>query len=112
MIPSFKYVGYKSLSSSIENLLLSKFSKNSASKLEIKLFLSWKEIVGLEIAQFTRIEKLIFQDNYNSSTLYIVVNNSGVALSLQHMIPMILEKIAVFFGYKAVSSVRIKQKNF
>lgn len=106
----FKYNGPKELKSIIENYAL-KCMKNKISKNEIRLILNWKGIVGREIAECTKPRKISYAQNVNSGVLHLVVTNGSKALEIQHMISLIIEKITVFFGYKAVYGIKIKQES-
>gem|GEM_PF-3073449 len=99
-----KRSGPKKLKSIIENCAL-KCMKNKISKNEIRLILNWQNIVGKEIAECTKPK------NINSGVLHLVVTNGSKALEIQHMISLIIEKITIFFGYKAVYGIKIKQES-
>lgn len=103
-----KYSGPKKLKSIVENYAL-KCMKNKISKNEIRLILNWKSIVGEELAECTKPQKISYAQNVNSGVLYLLVTNSSKALEMQHMVSLVIEKITVFFGYKAVYGIKIKQ---
>lgn len=104
-----KYRGPQKLKSIVENCA-AKCIKKEVSKIEIRLLLNWKDIVGSEISKVSEPEKVIFRQNSNSGTLYLLVTNSSMALQIQHLSLLIIEKIAVFFGYKAIYDIKIKQR--
>lgn len=81
------------------------------SKNEIRLILNWRGIVGEEISECTKPKKISYAQNINSGVLHLVVTNGSKALEIQHMISLIMEKITVFFGYKAVYGIKIKQES-
>lgn len=81
------------------------------SKNEILLILNWRSIVGEEIAKCTRPKKISYAQNINSGMLHLAVINGSKALEMQHMISFIVEKITVFFGYKAVYNIKITQES-
>lgn len=67
----------------------------------------WESIVGPQLASHTVPEKLAFTKGKKSGgTLTISVEN-GFALELQHMQPVILERLAGYFGYQAISRIVI-----
>ncbi|AHX04305.1 DUF721 domain-containing protein [Ehrlichia japonica] len=101
--------GPKSIGAAIEKLILNKCNKNHISRVEVLLFLNWNSIVGKEISQVAKPRKLSFLDGMNTGVLYIMVNSGGVAINIQYAIPVIIEKISVFFGFKAVHEVKIRQ---
>ncbi|AHC39158.1 DUF721 domain-containing protein [Ehrlichia muris] len=101
--------GPKSIGAAIEKLILNKCNKNHISRIEVLLFLNWNSIVGEEISQVAKPKKLSFLDSMNTGILYIMVNNGGVAINIQYAIPVIIEKISIFFGFKVVHAVKIRQ---
>ncbi|CEI85418.1 DUF721 domain-containing protein [Ehrlichia minasensis] len=100
----------KTIGDAVEKLILSKYGRNNINKLEVLLFLNWKVIVGKEISKIAQPKKLLFLDSVNTGVLYLIVNNGGVAVDIQYAIPVIIEKISVFFGFKVVHGIKIKQQ--
>lgn len=78
---------------------------------ENKILTDWQLIVGAAIGMNSSPSKLDFyRDKRSEGTLHIEVYDSGLAMELTYMEPVIIEKIATYFGYKAVSRLRITQK--
>lgn len=76
---------------------------------EMRLFKEWRYIVGEECAKRCIPEKLSFPKGAaGGGTLTILVSGNW-ALQLQHLEPIILERIATFFGYRLVTRMSIKQ---
>ncbi|MDE3036902.1 MAG: DUF721 domain-containing protein, partial [Pseudomonadota bacterium] len=72
-----------------------------------RILTEWESIVGRELARHTLPEKIAFpQGKKTGGTLTIAVEN-GFALELQHMQPKILERVAGYFGYAAISRINI-----
>lgn len=72
-----------------------------------KIISDWASIVGPELARRSVPEKLSFPAGKKSGgTLMISVEN-GFATELQHMQPIILERLASYFGYKAIVKLGI-----
>lgn len=68
----------------------------------------WAEIVGDEAARRTRPESLRFPAGRTSGgTLHLLVASAHAPL-LQHMAPMIVERVNRFFGHAAVARVAWK----
>ncbi|WCR58488.1 DUF721 domain-containing protein [Wolbachia endosymbiont of Ctenocephalides felis wCfeJ] len=105
-----KHSGPKKLKSIVENYAL-KCMKSRMSKNEIRLVLNWRNIVGEEIAKCTKPRKISYAQNINSGVLHLIVTNGSKALEIQHMISLIVERITIFFGYKAVYGIKIKQES-
>tara|TARA_B100001540_G_C15814171_1_gene646177 strand:+ start:3805 stop:4344 length:540 start_codon:yes stop_codon:yes gene_type:complete len=69
----------------------------------------WPEIVGTVLADHCLPEKLSFPPGQKTGgTLHVRVG-SGFALELQHLEPLVIEKINVFYGYPAVQKLRLRQ---
>jgi hypothetical protein len=103
-----KYSGPRQLKSLMEIYVLQRI-RDKISRNEIRLILNWNSIVGNEIAQYTKPQKISYAQNANVGVLHLIVTNGSKALEIQHMVSFIIEKITVFYGYKAVYNIRIKQ---
>ena len=69
----------------------------------------WNEIVGKTISESSCPERLFFpKDEKCAGTLRIRVSG-GLALELQHLEPLVIERINQFFGYRAVEKISIVQ---
>lgn len=77
---------------------------------EMKILTSWKSIVGERLAQYSLPEKISFKkDERDNGVLHLMVANGAFAVEITHNTTLILEKINVFFGYNAVSKIKIIQ---
>ncbi len=73
------------------------------------VLLRWPEIVGETLARFSLPERLTFPHGERSrGTLHLRVDGQ-FALELQHLEPLIIERINGFFGYGAVARIAILQ---
>jgi hypothetical protein len=78
------------------------------------VLMRWPEIVGTNLAAHCRPEKISWprgageEDQKRGGTL-VLKADPGRALDLQHETPHIIERINRFFGYGAISTVKIKQ---
>ncbi len=72
-----------------------------------KIISEWESIVGKKLAGHSNPQKLSFPAGKKTDgTLSIAVEN-GFATELQHLQPLIIERIATYFGYKAVTRITI-----
>lgn len=72
-----------------------------------KIISEWASIVGEKLAKHSIPQKLSFSAGKKTDgTLTIAVEN-GFAPEFSHMQPMILERLSIYFGYKAVSRISI-----
>ena len=79
-----------------------------------KILTDWPIIVGEQFATYTIPQKMVTRDvkGNKEGVLYVDVTNSSVAMQLHYMEPIIIEKIATYFGYKAVTQLKIQQKPY
>lgn len=76
--------------------------------IEMELIADWKNIVGEETAVYTVPQKIDFKkDSRNNGILHIAVPNGAFALEAGQQKSVILDKINTYFGYQAVSDMRI-----
>ena len=68
-----------------------------------ELLTEWPRVVGERLADATMPEKLT-----RDGTLTVRVT-PGFALELQHLEPQVLERIATYFGYRAVTRLKLAQ---
>ena len=64
----------------------------------------WASIVGAQLAAHTLPEKLSFPQGKKTSGTLVISTENGFATELQHMQPQILERLASYFGYQAITT--------
>lgn len=69
----------------------------------------WATIVGPDLAKHTRPQKLTFPKGRRDGGTVHILTSGPMALQLQHLAPMIIDRINGFFGYGAVSEIRLLQ---
>ena len=105
---------HKTIGQSIEGIN-KKFS-HKYGKIEYLILLKWPEIVGSFFANHSEPQKITsFQEKFDefnnpifSNCLHINVS-SAAAVEFQHYMDKIIEKINSYFGYKAISDLRLQQ---
>lgn len=77
---------------------------------EARLLTDWLHIAGPLLG--TRSQPLTFSHSRQKQEggVLTVAVESGWALEMQHLEPVLLEKIATYFGYKAVAKIRLQQR--
>lgn len=79
---------------------------------EVDILTNWHKIVGDELADYSFPQKIDFKrDQKNNGILHLNVPSGAFALEIQHREKFILEKINTYFGYCAVSGIKIIQNN-
>ncbi len=76
------------------------------------LIAAWTEVVGGELAECTRPEKIVWPRGEANSELPGVLTlrvDGPRAVIVQHQIGQIVERVNAFFGYAAVGQVRLVQ---
>lgn len=76
----------------------------------VELLLSWETIVGKNLAQYSLPQKLAFPKNERSDgCLTIMVPAGAFAMEIKQNEAKIMTQINSFFGYPAVSKIKILQ---
>lgn len=80
--------------------------------MEMEIISNWKDIVGEDMAQYSLPQKLKFaKDKNDDGCLEIMVLSGAFAMEIKQREPAILEKLNIFFGYAAISRLKIVQNN-
>ncbi|MDF3048108.1 MAG: hypothetical protein K0R73_1226 [Candidatus Midichloriaceae bacterium] len=104
-----KYHRPKSFESLYDDLTKSTFKRYGF--INVKILNQWNTIVGEALAKVCSPEKITFEPGQTrSGVLHITVANPAFSLEIQSYEGRIIERIATFFGYKAVSKIRISVK--
>lgn len=74
-----------------------------------RLISDWAEIVGPALAASSLPDRVIRSRDQETATLVITVS-PGLALELQHLEPLVIERINSHFGYRAITKLRLVQK--
>ncbi|MBT6590802.1 MAG: DUF721 domain-containing protein [Rhodospirillaceae bacterium] len=69
----------------------------------------WGDIVGPELAAVTAPEKLQQRRGDVAGAVLHVRVGGAAAVELQHMAPMVIERINGFYGYRAVDRLKLVQ---
>ena len=70
----------------------------------------WARIVGPYLAANTAPEKIIEAgERGDEGTLHLRVGNAALATELLHLEPQLVERVNGYFGYRAISRVRLSQ---
>ncbi len=102
--------GLEALSSSMISLVKKLLGNKGMA--EIDILANWLAIAGEDLAQNSLPQKIEFKSRTrNQGTLYLLTVSGAFALEIQHKIPLLLEKINTFFGYQAVSKIKIIQND-
>lgn len=77
---------------------------------EAGIIAEWPNIVGSALAAQTCPLKIVFQRGQRGDgVLHLRIASGAMATQLQHLEPLIVERINVYFGYRAVARLAITQ---
>jgi hypothetical protein len=104
-----KYTGMRALSQTLNSVTNPIFRKRGF--VENKIITDWSLIVGENLGNYSAPRKLFFgKDKKTDGVLHVDVFDSGMAMELSYMEQVVLEKIASYFGYRAINKIKIIQK--
>ncbi len=75
----------------------------------VEIITNWREIVGPELADEASPDRLAFPRGARSQGTLHVTAPGAVALEIQHLEPLIIERINTYFGYAAVCRIALTQ---
>ena len=78
---------------------------------EASVITKWHQIVGTMLAEHCLPERMRFPRGKKSGATLVIRSEGAFALELQHLEPLILERINTFFGYLAVEKLQILHGN-
>ena len=77
---------------------------------QVELISHWSEIMGTELAVGVKPVRLTFPANERThGTLHVRTAGGAFALLLEHQKGRVMERVNTYFGYPAVSFVKIEQ---
>lgn len=80
--------------------------------MQIELLSNWEEIVGENLSCYVLPQKISFaKDERTNGTLFLLVFGGAFAMEIENKKLQILQKINAFFGYEALSKIKIMQNN-
>ncbi|MGQ9367197.1 DUF721 domain-containing protein [Azospirillum sp. A39] len=71
------------------------------------LITEWPSVVGAQLAQRTQPDRLAFPRGKREDATLHIRAMGAIALELQHLEPLIIERINGFFGYRAVARIKL-----
>ncbi|MDX9862596.1 MAG: DciA family protein [Rhodospirillales bacterium] len=107
--PSVRRTGrVKALASAVDGVTRPIFGKRGLA--DGAVVHHWRTIVGERFAALSAPEKLVFPTgDRHGGILHLRVAGGGIATQLQHLEPILVERINSYFGYRAVARLHLKQ---
>jgi hypothetical protein len=70
----------------------------------------WPAIVGAHFAAHSAPEKIVAASGGGAEgTLHVRIDSGSLAIELQHLEPLLIERINGYFGYRAVARLKLLQ---
>lgn len=70
----------------------------------------WESVIGTHLAGLSEPERITYpQGKRAGGTLHLRIASGSIAVELQHLEPLLIERINGYFGYKAVEKVHLIQ---
>lgn len=71
----------------------------------------WPEVAGALLARHTLPDRITYpRGQRTDGILHLQVDSAPVATEVQHLAPLIIEKVNTYFGYGAVKAIHIQQR--
>ena len=103
--------GLQSIDQKLGNLLKPLFQGSKKEFVMINnLAKNWEEIIGKKYAAFCYPKSVNFNKDKSGARLTIAVYNPAVGFFLDNNSEIILERIAVSYGFKSINKIIIKQE--
>lgn len=71
---------------------------------------NWEDIVGKNYSKFCYPKSISFSKNGSGVKLVIAAHNASIGFLLENSSNLIIERIAVFHGFRSISQIVIKQE--
>ena len=69
----------------------------------------WAMIAGEHLAAHSQPEKIAYSKGVDSGSLHLRIDSGAMATEMQHLQPLLIERINGYFGFKAIDRVKIIQ---
>jgi hypothetical protein len=74
-----------------------------------RLVAEWASIVGDQLADRSLPERVVRSPpGQSGGTLHVRIAAGALAVELQHLEPLVLERINTYFGYQAITRLKLK----
>lgn len=94
------------------NRLLPREAKTAFKKFgfsQTRIISQWKDVVGKDMAAASQPLKMRFPRGARAGGTLDILVDAGWAVELQHLEPLMIDRINSFFGYAAVAKITITQ---
>ncbi|MBP6985589.1 MAG: DUF721 domain-containing protein [Alphaproteobacteria bacterium] len=74
---------------------------------DVDILSEWENIIGAEWAKQTCPQKLSFNSHSRRSGILHILVSPGASVLIQHIQPMIIDRVNTYFGYEAIQRLKI-----
>ena len=100
--------GPRALASSLSAVTKTVFGKRGFA--DGAILKDWAAIAGAHLATHSQPEKIAYpKGSGDGGTLHLRIDSGSMAIELQHLQPLLIERINGYFGFKAVDRLKIIQ---
>jgi hypothetical protein len=69
----------------------------------------WKIIAGEYLAAHSQPEQIAYSKGNDSGSLHLRIDSGSMATEMQHLQPLLIERINSYFGFKAIDRIKVTQ---
>ena len=100
--------GPRALAATVANITRPLFSRRGFA--DGAIVNEWPAIVGAHFAAHSAPEKIVAASGGRAEgTLHVRIDSGSLAIELQHLEPLLIERINGYFGYRAVARLKLLQ---
>ena len=99
--------GPRALSYSIKSNTKAIFGKRGLS--DGTILTDWNIIAGEHLAAHSQPEQITYSKESESGALHLRIDSGSMATEMQHLQPLLIERINSYFGYKAIDRLKVIQ---
>ncbi len=92
--------------------LVGKLTKKAMSKhgfAHASVITDWAQIIGEDLSKLARPDRLTFPKGQRRDGTLHIRTTSAMALQLQHLTPLLIDRVNTHFGYAAVARIKLLQ---
>jgi hypothetical protein len=98
----------KSVDQIMQTVTLPAFKKKGF--IHTRLIAEWEQVAGKELAALCHPIEVKFPRGKKDNGTLVLMVDSGSALMIQHQQGLLLEKLAIYFGYRAITKLVLKHQ--
>ncbi|MDI9408709.1 MAG: DUF721 domain-containing protein [Candidatus Pacebacteria bacterium] len=104
--PWLKPISEQKLSAQLPTILAATLRQRGF--ISVQMITDWPLIVGKNLAADSRPQQII-RDKASGTARLVIQIRPGLALELQHLAPLVIEKINQYFGYQFITRLSLVQ---